>query len=438
MRPTTRQPLHWLRLLPYALGVCCVSGCASAPPVRLDQGQVQDPLRNLETYVLEDARKFKELVEKSGALYGDPAFDAYLNDLVRPFVPTVASSGYQFSFKVVRDPTLNAYTLGDGTIYFNTGLIARLKSAQQLAFVAGHEIAHVMNRDLVYYTDSLHKKTVGTKLTDLVVGPALSAFGLGGIGELGVGLAYAASVTGYGREREATADAESLSAMQAQQYDEREALRVFETFLREDERYHRGLEISFLSSHPSNEARMAAVKKAMGSKALDVFAAEPEDRAFLDATHDLRVDNASFNIQLGRSYHAVEDLQIILKKEPTDERAHYYLAEAYRLIAEDPRKLKDELSRKAWSEINDVADAEHTDYWHSRAAEEYRQAMKLDPAFPDPHRGLGLLQHARDERAQALASFQRYLELSPDAKDRRFVTSYITRLQEPPAVPASD
>jgi predicted Zn-dependent protease len=403
----------------------------------VDQGQVQEKLRDLETSVLEDARKFQELVEARGAVYEDPQLQVYLEELSRPLVPPLPpSSPYRFRVKVISDPTLNAFVLGDGLLYLNTGLIARVKTSQQLAFVIGHEIGHAVNRDLVYFTDNLHRKTVASKLSGLVVTPALSAFGLGGIGELGIGLAYAASVTGYGREREARADEDSLKAMRRLGYDEREALRVFETFLAEHERYHRGIEIGFLSSHPSNQQRLKAVKKFMGSKALDVFAAEPSDERFLDITHRLRVDNASFNIELGRFYHAAEDLQIILRRTPDDALGHFHLAEAYRRIAEDPRKLKDELSRKAWRQIAEVAEKDQQPYWESRALEEYQQALQLDPQLAPPHRGLGLLRQAQGQREEALTHFTRYLELAPDAKDRRFVVSVINRLERAPSAEA--
>lgn len=410
--------------------LCSCMGCATTQTVRLDQGPVQEPLQQLEVKVREDSRKFQELLEASGEVYHDPQLEAYLNELIRPLVPELPPSvPYQFSFKLVSDPTLNAYTLGNGAIYLHTGLIARLKTAEQLLFVVGHEIAHVTNRDLVYFTESLHRKTIAAKLTGLVLTPALSVVGLGGLGELGVNLAYAASVTGYGREREAMADEDSLQTMQRLGYDEREALRVFETFLAEDERYHKGLEIGFLSSHPDNEQRMHTVKTFMGPKALDVFTPELVDETFLETTQRLRIDNAAFNIKLGRYYHAVEDLQIILRRTPHDALAHFHLAEAYRLIADDPKKLKEELSRQAWHEIKAVAEEERKGYWRSRAQEEYQQALHADPQRPEPHRGLGLLLHAQGDSPTALEHFHRYLELAPNAKDRRYVLNLIGRVE---------
>ena len=409
-----------------------VTGCATMPTVRLNQGAVQSSLQALEADVLEESRRFKEQLEASGAVYERPELQSYLEGLLQPLAPQHAEAGrYRFSLNVVQDPTLNAYTLGDGSLYAHTGLIARLRTAEQFAFVMAHEIGHVMNRDLVYFTDALHRKTIAAKLTGLIVTPALAAVGAGGLGELGLNTVYVASVNGFGRERESAADQEALATMRRLGLDEREALRVFEAFLAEHERYDRGIEVSFLSSHPSNEERLKTARIFMGPKALDVFTPEKVDHAFLDATQELRIDNAALNIKLGRLYHATEDLQIILRRTPQDARARFHLAEAYRLIAEDPEQLKRELSRKAWNEIKDVADAEQHVYWQTRSFEEYQHALTADPNWAEPHRGLGLLQVAQGKPREALQSLQRYLELAPNAKDRRFVLSQIARLEPP-------
>ncbi len=425
------------------------SGCATTQTVRLDEGLVPEKLQTLEQEVLEDTRKFGTFLENSGAFYEDPQLEAYLQEIVQPLVPELPTSiPYRFRFKIVRDPTLNAYTLGDGAIYFHTGLIARLTSAQQMAFIAGHEIAHVMNRDLVYFTDSLHRKTITAKVTDLVLTPALAVVGLGGVGEAGVGLAYRASITGYGRQREAQADEASLKTLQHLGYNGRAALGVFETLLAEDKRYQKGIEISFLSSHPANEERMKAVKTFLGIKGEDIEPSENKDTldgsgpsvsqhdgyaidaAFLDATHRLRIDNAAMDIQLQRYDHAIQQLRAILERRPQEALTHHYLAEAYRLIGDNPHALRKELNYSTWEESRREEESlKQPAYWRQRAREAYQEAMRWDATLADPYRGLGLLVQAEGRDVEALESFQRYLELSPSAKDRRFVLSWIDRLK---------
>lgn len=49
--------------------------------------------------------------------------------------------------RVVPSEKVNAFALPDGTVLLNTGLLSRLQSENGLAFVLGHEMAHVRNRD---------------------------------------------------------------------------------------------------------------------------------------------------------------------------------------------------------------------------------------------------------------------------------------------------
>jgi hypothetical protein len=43
---------------------------------------------------------------------------------------------------IIKDPTVNAHCMGNGVFLINTGLIGRIKTEGQLAFILSHEIAH--------------------------------------------------------------------------------------------------------------------------------------------------------------------------------------------------------------------------------------------------------------------------------------------------------
>jgi predicted Zn-dependent protease len=55
--------------------------------------------------------------------------------------------GYAFHFRVLNDATPNAFSTAAGYIYVNSGLLAILKSEDELAAVLAHEIAHINERD---------------------------------------------------------------------------------------------------------------------------------------------------------------------------------------------------------------------------------------------------------------------------------------------------
>lgn len=417
----------------YLLLLLLLPGCAGLRPVPVTQGAVPARLQQMELKVLRESDQFREKLKISGAIYQDPALEAYLNDLLRPLEPELpAGSPVHFQVKLVRDPTLNAFTLANGDLFFNTGLIARLSTADEFVFVAGHEMMHVLNRDLAYLAYDMGRKTITWKLADLVVTPATAVFGVAGVGELGTLTLYAASVTGYGRERERAADAQGLEAMRKAGFDGRHAINVFTTFMEEEQLYQKRFGVSFLSSHPDNKARQEAVRAALGSET-DLSQSWPVDERFLSVTHNLRLVNAAADIQLSRCHHAEQELRVLLARAPEDAQVHYLLGETYRAIAENPERLKREVRTDVWREIKAQA-ARPIDktYWMERAADAYETANATDADFPEAYRGLGLLANMRNEPERAVEYLKRYLQLAPQAKDRRFVNAMIAQLQAAP------
>ncbi|MBW1872891.1 MAG: tetratricopeptide repeat protein, partial [Deltaproteobacteria bacterium] len=59
---------------------------------------------------------------------------------------------------------------------------------------------------------------------------------------------------------------------------------------------------------------------------------------------------------------------------------------------------------------------------HSRKFEdailEYKQASRLDPGYPHPHRALGVVYAALGKRELSQTSYQTYLRLAPHAADK--------------------
>ncbi len=85
-----------------------------------------------------------EFRQKFGELYNNPILLRYVNSLGQKIVP--ANSPNLYSFRLLLDPVPRAEALSTGTIYISTGLVAMLDDEAQLAYVLGHEIAHVERR----------------------------------------------------------------------------------------------------------------------------------------------------------------------------------------------------------------------------------------------------------------------------------------------------
>ncbi|MGB7844864.1 MAG: M48 family metalloprotease [Candidatus Acidiferrum sp.] len=85
--------------------------------------------------------QFADFREKYGQLYDNPMLQRYLNDIGQHLVPRDSPNTY--AFKLLLDPVPRAEALSTGTVFISTGMISLLDNEAQLAYVLGHEVAHV-------------------------------------------------------------------------------------------------------------------------------------------------------------------------------------------------------------------------------------------------------------------------------------------------------
>jgi predicted Zn-dependent protease len=78
--------------------------------------------------------------------YGDEFLQDYVNEVGQSLVPPDAPSDTLFSFRVIMDPTPNAFAFPDGRIFVHSGLLTFVDNEAQLAYILGHEIGHVLKQ----------------------------------------------------------------------------------------------------------------------------------------------------------------------------------------------------------------------------------------------------------------------------------------------------
>ena len=392
-------------------------------------------LKKTEEELIERTAKAEGILYESGAVYEDKNSSEvvdYLNGIAAKAIPPDFSDDKtKIRIKIIRDPTVNAFALPNGTIYVHTGLLARLENEAQLAFVLGHEISHVVNKDGVYATQSFHNKTVSTKLFDLVLAPAAVFFGLlGDLVRSGFGLLYVSSVTGYSKEQETRADRESIKFGTMASYDPKEAPNVIEILMKEHEKYAGREEVYFLMNHPSNQWRKKKMEGLIEKEYASISTALVEKRPFFDKLVDIKIYNASLNIKMDRPEHAMDNIRSVLKVLPDNAAAHFYAAEVYRTQAEDRKKLKYELSVKEWDAMNKNTDKDsQINNWRKMALDEYNYTLSKAPDYYEAYRGLGMLYSDMNMKKEAISNLNKYLELNPAAKDKRYVVSLIKKVE---------
>jgi hypothetical protein len=98
---------------------------------------------DINTLDLPDERRLNsgDKLKVEDTLYDNPLAQDYVNRVGQSLVPN--SSAKLYAFRITLNPVPEARSLSTGTIYVSTGLLSQVDNEAQLAYVLGHEIAHV-------------------------------------------------------------------------------------------------------------------------------------------------------------------------------------------------------------------------------------------------------------------------------------------------------
>ena len=79
-------------------------------------------------------------------LYPDPGLQSYVAELGKKLAATSERPNLPWTFRVVDDPSVNAFAIPGGHVYVTRGILAHMTNEAELAGVMGHEIGHVTAR----------------------------------------------------------------------------------------------------------------------------------------------------------------------------------------------------------------------------------------------------------------------------------------------------
>lgn len=193
-------------------------------------------------------------LEETGQLYDNADWQEYVQEIGdRLLLAEYGPNHPPMVFTVVNDSVVNAYAMDGGYVFLHRGLLAHLRSEDELAGVIGHEIGHIIGNHL------------SRRNTPARVGQALGWIGAIFTGSSEVlelaNMATAELVSGYGREHELEADAYGGMFVAKAGYNPHamiEAIQVlkdnqlFQTDVRGANQSYHGL----FSSHPRNDKRL--------------------------------------------------------------------------------------------------------------------------------------------------------------------------------------
>ena len=144
-------------------------------------------------------------------LTNDPVVAGYVREMGQRMVRQTGAADLPWRFYVVRDDAINAFNVPGGLVYVNTGLIANVGSAGELAGAIAHEIAHGIER---HGTERLSKANETNAIAGAVLGR-----NPGAATQIAAQVAAQGAFASFSRADEREADAVGVRIMAEAGYD---------------------------------------------------------------------------------------------------------------------------------------------------------------------------------------------------------------------------
>jgi len=390
-------------------------------------------------------------------LIDDPAVQEYVERLGRRIVDQLGDQPFDYHFYVVQEPVMNAFSVPGGYLFVFSGLLARVKTDDELAGVLGHETGHAHAHHVTRMETQTAPWTVASLLGMLlsVVNPVLG---------MGAMAAAQAVQLRYSRDFEQEADYLGLRYMSAAGYDPYALGSFFKELLIEQRLNPAGVP-PYMLSHPLTEDRIANIDSIIKAQKLTTPRGRPA------ASVELMEVRAVARAIAEPTEVVIADYKRLADAKPGDPERQFELGRVYQTVGqleaartalESARALGTRVDRPlgaVYQALNRPADAkavlehflkEHPDDGWSHlqlgkaladsgddagALKEYQRAVSLDGELDEAHRLMGLslgrkgqeaegfyqlavASRLRGEVEQAYSHFQRTLKLVPDDSPR--------------------
>lgn len=155
---------------------------------------------------------------------------------------------FQYTFDLIDKNEVNAFALPGGPVFFNTGLMEKLRTEDEVAGIIGHELTHIRNEHWARQYADEQKRALGW----LVLLSAIKANKtIGQIANLTDTLAFGLK---YSRNHESESDRVGYDLMVQCGYNPQGMVDVFRMFAKQG-----GRTPEFLNSHPDPGKRADAI-----------------------------------------------------------------------------------------------------------------------------------------------------------------------------------
>jgi predicted Zn-dependent protease len=212
--------------------------------------------QEIEQASVQEYRKIITDAQQKGALDRNAQYVQRVRAVLSRLVPQTAAfrpdaPGWAWEIHVIHDNQVNAWAMPGGKMVVYTGILEQLRlTDDELAAVMGHEIAHSLR-------EHARERVSQEMATSLGVGIAGAVLGLGQLGQDVAGkLAEVTFTLPHSRGQETEADRIGVELAARAGYDPHAAVTLWQKMAQAGG----GGGPQFMSTHPSNETRLADLK----------------------------------------------------------------------------------------------------------------------------------------------------------------------------------
>lgn len=240
-------------------GALALAGCSENAAT----GRSQLVLVNDEQLAQMSAAAWADLKART-PVWRDGKAQALLERVGRKIADASGQTQRDWEFVAFDSPEINAFVLPGGKVGFFRGLMETAGGEAEISAVMGHEAGHVVARHAAERFSQQVLVQAGVTVATIALSGELGQYADEAAAALGMGVMYGV-VLPYSRAHELEADRLGLNLMAGAGYDPEGAMRFWTRMMRANEGRAKPLEL--LSTHPSDEARIAALQREIASLA---------------------------------------------------------------------------------------------------------------------------------------------------------------------------
>ena len=252
---------------------------------------------------------------KEGSLIRDAEIESILKSYINPIFETAGLNPKDLNLFLVISKEVNAAASNNHTVFINTGILLKMKSASQLIGVLAHETSHISGGHVARFQEVINTASLEHMIAMVLAGAAAAASGKpeAGMAIFMGGSHYAlANLFRYSQGQEGSADQGALRILEKLGWPS-QGLEEFLSILMEKELFSQNMQDAYMRTHPLTRDRVETIHNHV---AQSIHSGSSLPKGFDESFIRMQAKLRAFIEPVGR-------VLLANKESSTDPLAHY-------------------------------------------------------------------------------------------------------------------